>query len=233
MISRISVTTSPPKIFRLLYFEKSLHFNNYYRIIYYDNNCVEGVTALEADSRIYRCAVMGQHPMRFPWGFDEEDESCAKMKMELAQQIVVLRQSGVSQFLVACDCGVGLYTAEIVNGLRATTDHDLMLICYTPHEEQATKWAPYLRERYFDMLINCTYMSVVCEVGAQDTQLRAYKKIIDLADVVLGVYDLAGPAANDAEDRALTYAVDSAHKPVLILDPLKLTTSPIDGLKQP
>ncbi len=171
--------------------------------------------------------------MRFPWGFDEEDASCIKMKMELAQQIMALRQSGVSQFLVACDCGVGLYAAEIVNGLRATTDRELMLICYTPHEEQATKWAPYLRERYFDMLINCTYMSVVCEVGAQDTQLRAYKKIIDLADVVLGVYDLAGPAANDAEDRALTYAVDSAHKPVLILDPLKLTTSPIDGLKQP
>ena len=169
--------------------------------------------------------------MRFPWGFDE-DKFCSKMKMELAQQIMVLRQGGVSQFLVACDCGVGLYAAEIVNNLQMT-DHDLMLICYTPHEEQATKWAPYLRERYFDMLINCTYMSVVCEVGAQDTQLRAYKKIIDLADVVLGVYDLAGPAANDAEDRALTYAVDSAHKPVLILNPLKLTTSPIDGLKQP
>ena len=171
--------------------------------------------------------------MRFPWGFDEEDEFCGKMKMELAQQIMVLRQSGVSQFLVACDCGVGLYAAEIINGLRATTDRDLMLICYTPHEEQATKWAPYLRERYFDMLTACTYLSAVCEVGTPDAQLQAYKKIIDLADVVLGVYDLAGPAANDAEDRALTYAVDSAHKPVLILDPLKLTTSPIDGLKQP
>ena len=71
-----------------------------------------------------RCAIIGQHPMRFPWGFDEEDESCGKMKMELAQQIMVLRQNGVSQFLVACDCGVGLYAAEIVNGLRATTDHD-------------------------------------------------------------------------------------------------------------
>ena len=107
-----------------------------------------------------RCAIIGQHPMRFPWGFDEEDESCGKMKMELAQQIMVLRQNGVSQFLVACDCGVGLYAAEIVNGLRATTDHDLMLICYTPHEEQATKWAPYLRERYFDMLTACTAASV-------------------------------------------------------------------------
>ena len=93
--------------------------------------------------------------MRFPWGFDEEDESCLKMKIELAQQIMTLRQSGVSQFLTTCDCGVGLYAGEIINGLR-TTDRDLMLICYIPHEEQATKWAPYLRERYFDMLEKCT-----------------------------------------------------------------------------
>lgn len=165
--------------------------------------------------------------MRFPWGFDEEDKFCSKMKMELAQQIMVLRQRGVSQFLTACDCGVGLYAGEIVNGLR-TTDRDLILICYTTHEEQATKWAPYLRERYFDMLINCTCMSAVGKVGVSDAQFRAYKKIIDLADVVLGVYDLGSAALGDAEDRALAYAVDSAHRPVLVLDPIKLTTLQID-----
>ena len=174
-----------------------------------------------------RCAIIGQAPMRFPWGFDEEDKFCSKMKMELAQQIMVLRQRGVSQFLTACDCGVGLYASEIVNGLR-TTDRDLILICYTPHEEQATKWAPYLRERYFDMLINCTCMSAVGKVGVSDAQFRAYKKIIDLADVVLGVYDLGSAALGDAEDRALAYAVDSAHRPVLVLDPIKLTTLQID-----
>ena len=168
-----------------------------------------------------RCAIIGQHPMRFPWGFDEEDARCRKLKIELAQQIMMLRQGGVSQFLVACDCGVGLYAAELVNGLRATTDHDLMLICYTPHEEQATKWAPYLRERYFTMLEKCTYISAVCEVGAPDAQLHAYKKVIDLADVVLGVYDLESPAVGDAEDRALAYAVDTAHKPVFVLSPPK------------
>ena len=168
-----------------------------------------------------RCAVIGQNPMRFPWGFDEEDDRCRKLKIELAQQIMMLRQNGVSQFLTACDCGVGLYAAEIVNGLRATTDHDLMLICYTPHEEQATKWAPYLRERYFTMLEKCTYISAVCEVGAPDAQLHAYKKVIDLADVVLGVYDLESPAVGDAEDRALAYAVDTAHKPVFVLSPPK------------
>ena len=173
-----------------------------------------------------RCAVMGQHPMRFPWGFDEEDDRCRKLKIELAQQIMALRQSGVSQFLVACDCGVGLYAAEIVNGLRATTDRDLMLICCTPHEEQATKWAPYLRERYFTMLENCTHISTVCPVGAPDAQLQAYKRIIDLADVVLCVSDTDAPAASGAEDAALAYAL--AQKPVLVLHPTELTTMRID-----
>ena len=168
-----------------------------------------------------RCAIIGQHPMRFPWGFDEEDDRCRKLKIELAQQIMMLRQNGVSQFLTACDCGVGLCAAEIVNGLRATTDHDLMLICYTPHEEQATKWAPYLRERYFMMLEKCTHISAVCEVGAPDAQLHAYKKIIDLADVVLAVYDRDTQSADSAEDSALAYAMDAAHKSVWVLTPPK------------
>ena len=180
-----------------------------------------------------RCAVIGQNPMRFPWGFDEEDDRCRKLKIELAQQIMMLRQNGVSQFLTACDCGVGLYAAELVNGLRATTDHDLMLICYTPHEEQATKWAPYLRERYFTMLEKCTLIAAVCEVGAPDAQLQAYKKIIDLADVVLAVYDRDTQSADSAEDSALAYAVDIAHKSVLLLDPIKLTTFQIDEHYRP
>ena len=168
-----------------------------------------------------RCAVIGQNPMRFPWGFDEEDDRCRKLKIELAQQIMALRQNGVSQFLTACDCGVGLYAAELVNGLRETTDQDLMLFCYTPHEEQATKWAPYLRERYFTMLEKCTLISAVCEVGAPDAQLHAYKKIIDLADMVLAVYDRDTLPTGSAEDRALAYAVDTAHKPVFVLSPPK------------
>ena len=168
-----------------------------------------------------RCAVMGQHPMRFPWGFDEEGASCIKMKMELAQQIMALRRDGVSQFLVACDCGVGLYAAEIVNGLR-TTDRDLMLLCYVPHEEQATKWAPYLRERYFTMLEGCTHISAACPVGTPDAQLQAYRQIIDFADVVLCVSDTDAPAASGAEDTALAYAL--AQKPVLVLHPTELTT---------
>lgn len=95
-----------------------------------------------------RCAVFGQNPMCFPWGFDEEDINCRSMKLALLQQIMVLRRSGVTQFATACDYGVGLYAAEQINILREN-DPDLSLFCTAPCEEQAKKWAPYLRERYF------------------------------------------------------------------------------------
>lgn len=44
-----------------------------------------------------RCAVIGQHPLRFPWGFDEEDDGCRRMKLEMAQRIMELRQRGVTE----------------------------------------------------------------------------------------------------------------------------------------
>ena len=86
----------------------------------------------------------------------------------------------------------------------------------------------YLRERYFTMLEKCTLISAVCEVGAPAAQLHAYKKIIDLADVVLAVYDRDTLPTGSAEDSALAYAMDTARKPVLVLDPIKLTTFQID-----
>ena len=157
------------------------------------------------------CAILGHSPMRFAWGFDEEAVECHDMKMELAQQIMVLRQQGVTHFSVACDYGVGLYAAEIINALR-NDDPELMLFCVTPYEEQATKWTPELRERYFDMLIKCTHMTAVSLHKQPDAQLKAYRTIIRQSDMVLAVYDPAS-ARGDDTDKAISYAfvVDQAH----------------------
>lgn len=76
------------------------------------------------------------------------------------------------------------------------------------------------------MLTVCTYLSAVCEVGAPDAQLQAYKRIIDLADVVLCVYDTDALASSSGEDTALAYAL--AQKPLVLLHPTELTTMRID-----
>ena len=164
----------------------------------------------------YRCAIIGQHPMRFPWGFDEEDTQCRRMKLELAQCIMELRQCGVTEFQVACDPGVGLYAGEIVN-ITKQNDEAMRLVCVTPFEEQATKWTPQLRERYFDMLIKCTHMTAVSLHKQPDAQLEAYRAIIRQSDMVLAVYDPASARGDDA-DKAIAYARELG-KPILTIHP--------------
>lgn len=152
----------------------------------------------------HTCAVLGQHPMRFPWGFDEKDCGCQDLKLALAQKIMELRQQGVTRFAVVADCGIGLYAGECVNALRQH-DPSLMLFVVTPHEEQATKWAPYLRERYFKLLEDCTIMQLASHRKTPECEYDAYRKIIDYADMVLAVYD-ATTARGDAVDWAMEYA---------------------------
>ena len=160
------------------------------------------------------CAIFGHHPMRFAWGFDEEDNTCRELKTELLQQIMELRQRGVTQFAVVADCGIGLYAGEMINILREQ-DAELMLFCVTPHEEQATKWAPYLRERYFDLLEKCTYIEEASLHQTPECELAAYRKIIDYADTVIAVYD-PDSARGDVIDRAMAYAVGLRREMILI-----------------
>jgi uncharacterized phage-like protein YoqJ len=152
------------------------------------------------------CAIIGQPPMRFPWGFDEEDCGCQELKLALAQKIMELRQQGVTRFAVVADCGVGLYAGECINALRLH-DTELMLFVVTPHEEQATKWTPDLRNRYFKLLEDCTLMELASHRWTPECEYDAYRKIIDYADMVLAVYDPA-TARGDAVDRAMEYAKD-------------------------
>ena len=176
----------------------------------------------------YRCAIFGQNTICFKWGFDEDDEYCIAMKQELLQKIMELRQQNVTQFYTACDHGIGLYAAEQINELRKS-DPDLMLFCTVPHEGQATKWAPYLRERYFRMLEDCTSIDCISLQARPDAQLLAYRRIIDRSDMALTVFDSEAPEAGHAEERALAYALNS-RKPVINLDPYALTMTRIDEL---
>ena len=174
----------------------------------------------------YRCAIFGQNTICFKWGFDEDDEYCIAMKQELLQKIMELRQQNVTQFFTACDHGIGLYAAEQINVLMET-DRDMKLFCTAPHEGQSTKWAPYLRDRYFKMLENCTHMEYVAPFQQSGAQLLAYKRIIDRSDMALTVFDSEAPEAGRAEEKALAYALNS-RKPVINLDPYTLTVSRID-----
>jgi uncharacterized phage-like protein YoqJ len=130
--------------------------------------------------------------MCFPWGFDEEDEGCAALKLILINQISKLRGEGCTRFAVSMGCGAGLYAAEILHGLKGSDDA-LKTICYVPYEEQATKWTPELRDRYFNALAACTEVVNVAYEKTVGCKFKAYLEAINEADTVIAVYDPDDP----------------------------------------
>ena len=81
-----------------------------------------------------RCAVIGQHPLRFPWGFDEKDDGCRRMKLEMAQRII--KQSCVVLAVYAPDLADGSAEDKAVSYALAL-GRPVMLI----HPETLkTKW---------------------------------------------------------------------------------------------
>lgn len=135
-----------------------------------------------------KCAVIACPPVYYPWGYDEEDESCVALKIALCKQISLLRSTGITQFEIALDRGAGLYAAELIQNMRET-DPAISYDCYVPYEEQATKWTPELRNRYFAVFPDCGDEVIISPVRTVTCELEALIKAIDSADSVIAVCD--------------------------------------------
>ena len=162
------------------------------------------------------CAIIGCSPMCFPWGFDEEDEGCAALKLILMNRITRLRSEGCTRFSVCMDFGAGLYAAEILHGLKESDD-DLETICYVPYEEQATKWTPELRDRYFNALAECTEVVNVSYEKTVGCEFKAHLEAINEADTVIAVYDPDNPRCE--REAAAAAVAEMLNKQILTLDP--------------
>ena len=162
------------------------------------------------------CAIIGCSPLCFPWGFDEEDEGCAALKLILINQISKLRGEGCTRFADSMDCGVGLYVAEILHGLKES-DGALETICYVPYEEQATKWTPELRDRYFKALAVCTEVVNVAYEKTVGCEFKSYLEAIKDADTVIAVYDPDDPLCE--REAAATAVAEMLNRQVFTVDP--------------
>lgn len=162
------------------------------------------------------CAIIGCSPMCFPWGFDEEDEGCAALKLLLINQITRLRGEGCTRFAFSMDCGVGLYAAEILHGLKGS-EEELKTICCVPCEEQATKWTPELRDRYFNALAACTEVINLAYEKTVGCEFKAYLKAINEASTVIAVYDRDDPLCE--REAAAVAVAEMLNKQVLVLEP--------------
>lgn len=98
------------------------------------------------------CAFTGHRPQHLPFGMNENDERCVRLKEILKEEIInLIEKEDVTHFITGMALGIDLYAAEIVLDLKACYP-SITLESAIPCETQAVKWSAAQRERYYMIL---------------------------------------------------------------------------------
>jgi uncharacterized phage-like protein YoqJ len=138
--------------------------------------------------RTIACAFTGHRPMKFSFGYDEEDEKCIRLKRVLAEQIETLIKCGVSMFYSGMGLGVDQWGTSIVLDKKQQYPN-VRLTAVLPCETQANRWSPEQRERYFDTLAQCDDVITLNAHYTPDCMFQRNRYLVDQAGYILAVYD--------------------------------------------
>ena len=152
------------------------------------------------------CAIIGEPPMCYIWGYDEEDQRCCATKLLLLNRLSRLQAKGITDFFVPLYAGIGLYAAEIVIALMASNPN-LHLHCLITYEDQPCKWTPELRDRYYAVLEKCTDSAPVSLNYSLTCDIDVALEAIDQSNTLIAVQ-----SDETAQDKVFSVALRYARR---------------------
>lgn len=107
------------------------------------------------------CCFTGHRPQSLPWGFDEEDKRCVKMKEQLKGEVVKAIENGYTTFISGMALGFDIIAAEVVLELKEKHPN-IKLVGALPCKTQDKFWKEKDKQRYKNVLnklddIRCIY----------------------------------------------------------------------------
>ncbi len=140
------------------------------------------------DRRSVTCCFTGHRPNKLPWGADESDARCIKLKEELTARLEGIYEAGYRHFLCGMAAGCDLYFAEAVLALRSRLP-DVTLEAAVPCDGQANAWTVPLQRRYEHLLAACDTVRFVQHVYTPGCMQRRNRYMVDRSSLLLAVYD--------------------------------------------
>lgn len=134
------------------------------------------------------CAFTGHRPAKFPWKYDEADSRCIALKSALAEQIRLLANAGVTQFLSGMAEATDTWSALSVLALREENPV-LKLHCILPCREQADKWTASSRDLYRSILERADSIVYVSRNYHKNCMLDRNRFLVEHASFLLAVYN--------------------------------------------
>lgn len=141
------------------------------------------------------CAIIGENPEELEFGYDEDYYTCATMKFRLVTALQELISDGVDTFVSTLDQGVSMWGAEACTAIKKFGGN-IKLIAAPIAEDQANRWHPERRERYFSLLEEAD------EVISPHVEISGENYIFDSVDEVICFGNPAHPRLSGIIKRA-------------------------------
>ena len=156
----------------------------------------------------------GHRPQNLPFGFNEEDDRCRKLKELLRESIVdLIENHGATRFISGMALGVDMYAAQIVLEEKRTFRR-VTLECAIPCKGQVRYWTPEQKTVYRDILQECDKITLLQHEYTSDCMEKRNRYLVDSADIVLAVWD----GSNGGTANTVRYA-QAQDKEILVISP--------------
>lgn len=138
-------------------------------------------------NREQTCCFTGHRPMKLPWGENEEDLRCLALKKRLDEALMAAYSKGMRHFMCGMALGSDFYFCEAVLRLRSSYP-DIRVEAALPCEEQAAHWKERDRRRYFSLIGQCDYETMVQRSYDKQCMQRRDRYMVDRSSMVIAVY---------------------------------------------
>ncbi len=134
------------------------------------------------------CCFTGHRPNKLPWGLNEEDPRCIKLKKELAARLEGIYLTGCKHFICGMAIGCDMYFAEAVLALKEKYN-DVSLEAAIPCGDQPEKWNSAQRLRYNNVIDRCDKLTVLQIAYSADCMMKRNKYMVDNSNLILGCFN--------------------------------------------
>ena len=134
------------------------------------------------------CCFTGHRPDKLPWGEDESDPRCERLKRSIARAVEDAYTAGCRQFISGMARGGDLYFAEAVLELRGRHP-DVLLECARPCVTQADSWPDREKARYQSILDRCNLETLVQHNYDRFCMMRRNQYMVDRSGRIIAVYN--------------------------------------------
>lgn len=159
----------------------------------------------------------GHRLQKLPFGFNEEDPRCIKMKRMLCRKIEdLIVNHGATHFISGMAIGVDMICGEIVLELKNEHPH-ITLECAIPCQSQPDRLSKGMKDRYYSILNQSDCNTVLQERYTSDCMRKRNEYMVEKSEIVIAVWDGSssgtGYTVNVAKEKG---------KKIYVLNPEKL-----------